>query len=275
MVEFLFLLALSFAATTILLAILRRVVGTARARWARVLRVAMVGALCVVATAYVCFRISRTRRLQLIGRIVTHVETRDSVIALTFDDGPTPQHADSILDVLRREGARATFYVIGGDLERSPELGRRMVADGHALGNHTWSHHRMVGRSWAMIRRELEDTDREIRLAGHRGPIHFRAPYSHKFVLLPWYLHRTGRTNVSWNVEPDGSAEIAATPEGIVRHVLDEARPGSIILLHPWYPSRETSRQALPGIVRGLRAKGYELVTVPELLSRGEPRAFR
>jgi peptidoglycan/xylan/chitin deacetylase (PgdA/CDA1 family) len=57
--------------------------------------------------------------------------------------------------------------------------------------------------------------------------------------------------------------------------VLDEARPGSIILLHPWYPSRATTRQALPGIIRGLRAKGYELVTVPELLARGEPKAFR
>jgi peptidoglycan/xylan/chitin deacetylase (PgdA/CDA1 family) len=133
----------------------------------------------------------------------------------------------------------------------------------------------MIGRSLSMVRREVEDTDRQIRLAGERGPIHFRAPYSHKFVLLPWYLHRTGRTNVSWNVEPDGSPEISATADGIVRHVLDTARPGSIILLHPWYPSRETTRQALPGIIRGLRARGYELVTVPELLSRGEPRAWR
>ena len=275
MIEILLVLLLSIIATPVVLAILRRIAGRPRARWARVLRVAAVGALCMLTTAYVCFRISRTRRVQLIGRIVTHVETRDSIVALTFDDGPTAQHADSILAVLRRERARATFYVIGADLQRNPEMGRKIVAEGHALGNHTWSHERMIGRSLATVRREVEDTDRQIRLAGERGPIHFRAPYSHKFVLLPWYLHRTGRINVSWNVEPDGPAEIAATPEGIVRHVLDEARPGSIILLHPWYASRETSRQALPGIIRGLHARGYELVTVPELLARGEPRAFR
>jgi peptidoglycan/xylan/chitin deacetylase (PgdA/CDA1 family) len=275
MIEILFVLALSLAAAAILLAILRRIFAFPRVRWMRVMRVAVVGALCVVATAYVCFRISRTRRLQLIGNIVTHVETRDSIIALTFDDGPTPRYTDSILSVLERERVRATFYVLGADLQRNPELGRRIVAGGHVLGNHTWSHERMIGRSLSMVRREVEDTDRQIRLAGERGPIYFRAPYSHKFVLLPWYLHRTGRTNVSWNVEPDGSPEIAATADRIVRHVLDEVGPGSIILLHPWYPSREATRQALPGIIRGLRERGYELVTVPELLSRGEARALK
>ena len=273
MLEFALVAALALAATAVCLAILRRLLGSPRARWMRVLRVMMVGAICLVATAYVAFRVSRTRRLQLMGTIVTHVATRDSVVALTFDDGPTPRYTDSILAVLARERARATFFVLGGDLARNPELGRRIVAGGHALGNHTWSHPRMVGRSLSTIRREVEDTDRQIRLAGERGPIHFRAPYSHKFVLLPWYLHRTGRTNVSWNVEPDGDP---TRPAGeMVQRVLDEAEPGAIILLHPWYPSREASRQALPGIIRGLRAKGYELVTVPELLERGEARAWK
>jgi peptidoglycan-N-acetylglucosamine deacetylase len=275
MLEYLLVLAFAAVGTAVLLVLLRRLFGTPRVRWMRVLRIALVGAVCLVAVAYVSFRVSRTRRLQLVGELVTYVETRDSVVALTFDDGPTPAYTDSILAVLRRERVRATFFVLGGDLAREPALGRRIVAEGHVLGNHTWSHPRMVGRSYAQIRREVEDTDRQIRLAGERGPIYFRAPYSHKFVLLPWYLHRTGRTNVSWNIEPDGSPEIAATAEGIVRHVLDEAHPGAIILLHPWYPSRETTRQALPGIIRGLRARGYELVTVPELLSRGEAKAWR
>ena len=273
MIDLLFVLTLALVAAAVCLAILRRLLGRPRARWAGVLRVVLVGVVCLAAVTYVSFRISRTRRLQLVGRIVTHVETRDSVIALTFDDGPAPAYADSLLAVLRSERARATFFVIGSELERYPEVGRRIVTDGHVLGNHTWSHPRMVGLSPARVRREVEDTDRQIRRAGGRGTIYFRAPYSHKLLLLPWYLHRTGRTNVSWNVEPDGVAESSA--EGIVRQVLDEARPGSIILLHPWYPSRETTRQALPGIMRGLRARGYDLVTVPELLSRGEPRALR
>jgi peptidoglycan/xylan/chitin deacetylase (PgdA/CDA1 family) len=273
MFEYLLVVALALGAAAVCLLILRRVFGTPRARWARVLGALLVLAVCLWAVAYVSFRVSRTRRLQVVGRIVTHVETRDSVIALTFDDGPAPAYTDSILAALRRERVRATFYVLGGDLARHPALGRRLVAEGHALGNHTWSHPRMVGLPMSAIRREVEDTDRQIRLAGERGPIHFRAPYSHKFVLLPWYLHRTGRVNVSWNVEPDGDP--ARPADEMVRQVLDEARPGSIILLHPWYPSRETTRQALPAIIRGLRARGYELVTVPELLRRGEPRSLR
>lgn len=273
MIELLIVLLLAAIGTAVVLTILQRVTGKPRARWVRLLRVTLVAAICLIATAYVCFRVSRTRRLQLIGSLVTHVETRDSIVALTFDDGPTPQYTDSILAVLQRERVRATFYVLGADLQRNPGLGRKIVASGHVLGNHTWSHPRMVGQSLASVRREVEDTDRQIRLAGERGPIHFRAPYSHKFVLLPWYLHRTGRTNVSWNVEPDGDPSRPA--DEMVRRVMDEVRPGAIILLHPWYPARETTRQALPEIIRGLRARGYELVTVPELLARGEPRAWR
>ncbi|MBW3572274.1 MAG: polysaccharide deacetylase family protein [Gemmatimonadetes bacterium] len=203
--------------------------------------------------------------MMVMGDIVARAQTTDSVVALTFDDGPTPEYTDSILDLLRRERVRATFFVVGGSLAQHPELGRRIVEAGHVLGNHTWSHPRMVGLPLAEVRRQVDDTDRLIRLAGQRGPIYFRAPYSHKFVLLPWHLHRTGRTNVSWDVEPE-TYETSA--DAIVRHTMERVRPGSIILLHPWFHSRDATRQALPRLIHALRAEGYELVTVPELLSR-------
>lgn len=273
MLEYLLVLTLGLVAAAVCLAALRRLRWTPRRRWARVLGGTLIAATCVAATAYASFRISRTRRLQLFGEMVTHVATRDSVVALTFDDGPTAAYADEILAVLRRERAVATFFVLGADLQRNPELGRRIVAAGHSLGNHTWSHPRMVGRSWATIRREVEDTDRQIRQAGERGPIYFRAPYSHKLVLLPWYLRRTGRTSISWNVEPDGDPSRPA--DKMVHRALDRVQPGSIILLHPWYSSRDATRQALPVIIRSLHARGYELVTVAELLRRGEPRSWK
>jgi peptidoglycan/xylan/chitin deacetylase (PgdA/CDA1 family) len=266
MIEILLVLLLAIVAMAAVLAMLRRVVGLARARWGRVLRVAVVGVVCLVAVTYACFRISRARGMMLMGEIVARASTTDSVVALTFDDGPAPAYTDSILAVLQREQVRATFFVIGAELQRNPELGRRIVAAGHVLGNHTWSHPRMVGMPFAEVRRQVDDTDRQIRLAGQRGPIYFRAPYSHKFVLLPWHLHRTGRTNVSWDVEPE-TYETEA--DGIVRHTLERVRPGSIILLHPWFRTRGATREALPDIIRGLRARGYTLVTVPELLARG------
>lgn len=272
MIEILFVLLLAIIATAILHATLRRVLRPARARWVRVLRVAVVGVVCLVAATYACFCISRARGMMLMGEILARASTTDRVVALTFDDGPTPTYMDSILALLRREQVRATFFVIGANLQRNPELGRKIAAAGHVLGNHTWSHPRMVGLPLAEVRRQVDDTDRQIRLAGQRGPIYFRAPYSHKFVLLPWHLHRTGRTNVSWDVEPE-TYETEA--EGIFRHTMERVRPGSIILLHPWFRSRGATREALPDIIRGLRARGYTLVTIPELPARGEPRAGR
>jgi len=161
---------------------------------------------------------------------------------------------------------RATFFVTGRELAAAPEAGRRLVAAGHELGNHTWSHRRMALVGLRTVRAEIEPTDSVIRLAGHRGPIHFRPPYGFKLAVLPWYLRRVRRTTVTWDVEPDSYAEVAATPEGIVRHVLERVRPGSVILLHPWYPSRRTSLAAVGPLVDSLRASGYAVGPVRELL---------
>jgi peptidoglycan-N-acetylglucosamine deacetylase len=118
---------------------------------------------------------------------------------------------------------------------------------------------------------EVGRTDSLIRAAGWRGPILFRPPYGYKLVALPRHLAREGRTTVTWDVEPDSYPDVAASPERIVRHVLDRARPGSIILLHPWYPSRATSLAAVGPLVDSLHARGYRVVPVGELLGAHAP----
>ncbi len=102
---------------------------------------------------------------------------------------------------------------------------------------------------------------------GYEGDIHFRAPNGKKLILLPYYLASTGRKTISWDVEPESYRDIATDADQIVAHVLQETRPGSIILLHVMYKSREQSRAALPAIIQGLKAKGYRFVTVSELLA--------
>lgn len=211
-------------------------------------------------------QLARSRTVQLFGRLVAEAHPRDSVVALTFDDGPVGGVVDSLIDVLRAHGAQATFFVTGRELAASPGAGRKLVAAGHELGNHTYSHRRMVLLSAGRVREEVERTDSVIRAVGHRGPIWFRPPYSYKLVALPRYLASHGRTTVMWSIEPDSYPEVAATPEGIVRHVLDRVRPGSIVLLHPWYPSRRTSRAAIGLLVDSLHARGYRLVSVGRLL---------
>lgn len=230
----------------------------------------MAGAIATLALAGALlglWQLQKSRSYQLFGELVERVETSEKVIALTYDDGPV--HHEALLPVLRRAGAKATFFVMGRGLEAAMPIARRMVAEGHELGNHSYSHRRMIFKPLSFIADEIERTDALIREAGHRGPIHFRPPYGKKLVLLPYYLATTGRTTIMWDIEPEFPPISANTVRGVTDHVLATARPGGIIILHGrhWH-----SRRATPLIIAGLKAKGYRFVTVSELLAlRAQP----
>jgi peptidoglycan/xylan/chitin deacetylase (PgdA/CDA1 family) len=215
--------------------------------------------------------LARSRTFQLFGALVAETHPRERIVALTLDDGPGDQIVDTLIDVLRAHGAHATFFLTGRELAESPEAGAKLVAAGHELGNHTWTHRRMVFVTRARVRREIERTDSLLEKAGQKKPIFVRPPYGYKLFALPRYLESTRRTTVMWSIEPDSYPEVAATPSGIVHHVLDRVRPGSIIILHPWYPSRRTSREAIGPLIDSLHARGYRVETVSALLaaSRG------
>lgn len=225
--------------------------------------------LLVLAAAYGLWQLSRSRDFQLFGRLVSHVETSEKVVALTFDDGPTADYTPQVLDLLKAKGIHATFFVIGSELKEAPDLGRRIVAAGHELANHTFTHPDMTLASVESSAAEIEPTDALIRAAGQQGDILFRPPHGKKLFGLPLYLAQHDRTTVTWDIEPDSFDEVAVDPHRLAAYALDRAHPGAIILLHAMYKSRETSRQALPEIVDGLLAQGYRFVTVSELLKLG------
>jgi peptidoglycan/xylan/chitin deacetylase (PgdA/CDA1 family) len=223
--------------------------------------------LVVVGGALVLWWLSNLRSYQVAGELVWQVDTDEPVVALTFDDGPVPERVEPLLAQLRDLNVKATFFVIGESLAASPESGRRLVAAGHELGNHSYTHTRMVFNSADFYAREIEQTDAQIRAAGQEGEIVFRPPYGKKLFGLPFYLARTGRTSVTWSIEPESDPNIAASTDLIVADVLEHARPGSIILLHPWYATGEPTREAIGSIVAGLRAGGLGFVTISELLA--------
>ncbi len=231
----------------------------------KILVVVAVLVLFAFGGAAALWRVSKSRTFQFFGRIVARVETPQKLVALTFDDGPTPEATAEVLRALREKGVRATFFVTGGELERNAEAGRSIVAAGHQLGNHSYSHGRMVLVTPAYVRREVERTDELIRGVGYGGEIFFRPPYGKKLFALPLYLSRRGRTTVTWDVEPDSDAE--ADAGAVTREVLSQTRPGSIILLHVMYPSRAETLKAVPLIIDGLGREGYRFVTVSELLA--------
>src|SRR5437899_2186474 len=110
--------------------------------------------------------LARSRTLQVFGRLVARVDASERVVALTFDDGPTAARVDEIIRVLAAHRVRATFFVTGAELAAVPEAGRRLVSAGHELGNHTYSHQRMVLKSPGFVRQEVERTDDLIRASG-------------------------------------------------------------------------------------------------------------
>ncbi len=231
-------------------------------------RVYTIVGICVVMVLLVLgtWRLSNSRTFQLFGEIVPRVETSERVVALTFDDGPTPDATERILSILRERGVKATFFVIGGALEQHPELGQRIAQEGHELGNHSYSHERMIFKTPSFIREEIERTDQLIRNTGYQGPIQFRPPYGKKLVLLPRYLSKMHRKSIMWDIEPDSDPALAQDADKIVAHTLSQARPGSIILLHVMYKSGAPSLSAVSGIIDGLRQRGYEFKTVSALL---------
>mgnify|MGYP006395236873 FL=1 len=208
--------------------------------------------------------LSKAPCFQLTGALTCRVDTEDKIVALTFDDGPTPLGVAAVLPILDRYDAKATFFLIGEDLKRHPDAAREILAAGHELGNHTYSHQRNVGHSRAFYRDEIGQTAQLLRTVGSDSAF-FRPPYGRKLLGLPLEVERAGFRTITWDVEdrpgrfPD--------PADYARDIVERVRPGSIILIHPMYRANSTSREALPHILAQLQSRGYDVVTVSELLN--------
>jgi len=203
---------------------------------------------------------------QIIGKLINRVDTSEKVIALTFDDGPTKGKTENILQILRDNDTKATFYLVGQAIAKNPHQASLIVSDGHEIGNHSYTHTKMIFESFSFVRQELEKTNQEIRQLGYSERITFRPPYGNKLFVLPYYLHKNDILSVTWDVEPDSALAMDASPEALVDYTLQHTKPGSIILMHVMFNSRKNSMAAIPGIIQGLKSKGYRFVTVSELV---------
>lgn len=232
--------------------------------------VSLVVALFLIIGTVALWQISRARTFQFFGQLIPRVNTAQKIVALTFDDGPTPDATGQILAILDQAQIRATFFVTGAELAQYMAAGKQLVAAGHELGNHSYSHTRMVLVTPAFVQEEIERTDELIRTAGYQGEIYFRPPFGKKLFTLPYYLAKTGRQSIMWDVEPESYPEIAADADQIADYVVAKTQPGSIIILHVMYPSRGASLNAVPPIIERLRAQGYRFATVSELLAATE-----
>ncbi|OBP14748.1 hypothetical protein A5320_13570 [Rheinheimera sp. SA_1] len=214
------------------------------------------------------WRISSLTDFQMLGTLVHRVDTTEPLIALTFDDGPTPGKTEQILQILAAENIPATFFLTGSELEAHPHLLTQILAAGHQVGNHSYSHQRMLFKTPGFIAREIETTDALLKAGGAPEPYYFRPPYGKKLFLLPRYLAKHQRIAVTWDVAPENFPQLTQDPKLLAEYTVTHARAGSIILLHVMYDSRAATLQAVPAIIQGLKARGFRFVTVAELLSR-------
>ncbi|MCT2346399.1 polysaccharide deacetylase family protein [Bacillales bacterium AN1005] len=225
----------------------------------------LIWTIIIVSVAFLflfsAYKWMNSRTFQLVGAIVDHVETKEKLVALTFDDGPTG-NVDDLLLLLDKYNAKATFFLIGRELKGNLPTAEKIVAAGHQIGNHTYSHNRMVFKSLSFIKEEIETTDALIREAGFEGEIDFRPPNGKKLVGLPYYLNKNDRETITWNLEPDSYYE---KPKDKVNYVKENISPGSIILLHPMYDKTGNEYKTTEGIISVLTDMGYRFVTINEL----------
>jgi peptidoglycan-N-acetylglucosamine deacetylase len=180
-------------------------------------------------------------------------------IALTFDDGPIPG-STQLLDMLKAKGARATFFVLGSEAATYPDVLRREVADGHEIGNHSYTHAKLAGAPEAKIADEINRTQQVVKETTGKIPALLRPPYGATDKQLDAYTKKAGLSQILWSTDPQDY--LNRDPALVAKRVVDGAQPGRIIILHDVKP---TTVAAVPKILDQLAKKGYSFVTVSEI----------
>ena len=232
--------------------------------------------LCFV--AYGGYKLLEDPQNQFFGKTVSSGPADRKVVALTYDDGPNPPYTDRILDELKELDVKATFFVVGRAAQAHPGEVRRIVAEGHAIGNHTWDHSHLLVQTPHQIHEELSKTDDTIFAATGVRTRLMRPPFGARDFAVIDQARKDGYSVIMWSVplpkdwEQPGDMTIA-------KRVLAHVKDGSIIVLHdgnrgmlctPKTRKRCDRSQDVGAtriIITSLRAQGYQFVTIPQLMA--------
>lgn len=217
-------------------------------------------------SAFILLSSSSAKQNKPVGRI----NAEKKVVALTFDDGPHPIYTPAILDILSEYGVKATFFVIGKNVDEYPELVRRECDEGHEIGNHTYSHSYMnsVGESETV--KEIKDCERSVSFAADTELKLVRPPGGICSTRLKQYCESSGYRIVLWSV--DTLDWKRPSPDSIINTVLNNVSQGDIILMHDYVSGVSSTPEALKVIIPALIDEGYDFVTVSELINLNQAR---
>lgn len=185
------------------------------------------------------------------------------VIALTFDDGPWPNSTAKVLDILKKNRIKSTFFVVGQNVKNYPDLTKQIVADGHIIANHTWHHWYHQMNAQAAAYEVANTTDIIYQTTGVRTSL-FRPPGGIMNNGVAAYAKNNKYAVIMWSADSMDYSR-PAVPR-LMNNIFREAKPGGIVLMHDGGGDRSNTVKALPEIINRFRKQGYEFVTVPELL---------
>jgi polysaccharide deacetylase family sporulation protein PdaB len=207
------------------------------------------------------------------GRVFSNTETTQKVVALTFDDGPYPPYTEQVLDVLKEYHVPATFFVVGQNVEKYPELVKRIADEGHQIGNHTYHHIDLLKANRKVIAEEIDNTSKAILSAAGISPHLMRPPHGFRDPVVMEMMAERNLKVVEWSVMSRDWTNPGV--DAIVERTVKKVKNGSIILLHDGdgitsQASRIQSVEAARRIIQILSAQGYKFVTVDEILEKTE-----
>jgi peptidoglycan/xylan/chitin deacetylase (PgdA/CDA1 family) len=202
---------------------------------------------------------------QVIRSIQPHNERK--LVALTFDDGPWGNTTLQVLEILRKNDIKATFFWIGKHLKKEPDIAQKIVEEGHAIANHTWTH-RYNKMTAETAKKEIDDTEVLIEQITGIKYVLFRPPGGILTNGLSSYAQQQKYAVMMWSVDSRDSINPRISKEKIIHNVLKNVQPGGIVLLHDGGGHHENTVKALPEIIASLKEQGYEFVTIAQLLSQ-------
>ncbi|MDD5489367.1 MAG: polysaccharide deacetylase family protein [Candidatus Moranbacteria bacterium] len=233
----------------------------------------------VFAVVFLIFWILATAspKIHIFGAVINHGSRKSKKVALTFDDGPYGSASEKILDILKEKNAKATFFVLGNNAGKYPRILKRMTAEGHLVGNHSLDHSSLLFlKSRKNYLKNMTASEENIFSVLGKRPRFFRPPWGLKYPEMMAALESKGYLVILWDIITLDPFSWAGK-KIILRKIMNNLRPGSIIALHDGrdtkidYP-RNNIIEALPEIIDGIRAKGFEIAPLDQLI--GEKAYF-
>ncbi|MCK9602955.1 MAG: polysaccharide deacetylase family protein [Candidatus Omnitrophica bacterium] len=228
--------------------------------------------LAIIAFAVALFTVFFDQAVLVRKGTIYRVGGTNKVVALTFDDGPSPEWTPKILDELNKAGIKATFFMLGENVERYPEIARRVAEEGHEIENHTYDHRVLIYYKMDELEKEIKEAEKIIKSVTGKTTRYFRPPKAWLTGAEKKKLKEMGYGIVLWTL--NSKDWVNFHDKQITSYILRNIRPGDIILFHDSGGvftteggDRSQTVKTIPRLVRKLKEKGYSFVTIDELIN--------